>query len=161
LSSTCLRSPSTPRRSPGKTPRTLAAPLLSARWRRRTARTPWRFAVPAPCREARPNAFGLASPFPGRSGRVAAHARLLHAPERERPGALHQIPPTQVPFEQCVNTKQTFPQCPQLFELVLRLVSQPSAGLPLQSPQPALQNQPQLPLLQKAVALAGAEQMWP
>jgi hypothetical protein len=49
---------------------------------------------------------------------------------------------------------QTLPQAPQFWGLLASAVSQPSAGLPLQSPNPALQDcSTQAPLTQAAVAL--------
>jgi len=50
------------------------------------------------------------------------------------------------------------PQAPQWLELVARLTSQPSAGLPLQSAKPALQLPTRhAPATQAATALAGAQ----
>jgi hypothetical protein len=56
-----------------------------------------------------------------------------------------QVVPTHVgvPFW----TAQTFPQPPQLETLLVVAVSQPSLGLPLQSPYPAAQVPPHIPLV--------------
>jgi hypothetical protein len=51
---------------------------------------------------------------------------------------------------------QLAPQAPQFVLLVWVLTSQPSAGLLLQSAKPVLQVNPHAPLVQVAVALAGA-----
>ena len=56
---------------------------------------------------------------------------------------------------------QTWPHAPQLVGSVVRLVSQPLAGLPSQSAKPALQVPPQTPLVQVATPLEKAGQTWP
>src|SRR5438132_9186401 len=43
---------------------------------------------------------------------------------------------TQPPFEQCVPAEQDLPHEPQFSLLVSKFISQPSAGLPLQSAKP-------------------------
>ena len=71
-----------------------------------------------------------------------------------------QAPPEQATLA-LVRAGQALPQVPQL-EVELRGVSQPSAMLPLQSPQPAVQAYWQTPLAQPCtVALVGATQFWP
>jgi hypothetical protein len=70
------------------------------------------------------------------------------------------VPQVHWPLTQLSPAAQTCPQVPQLLG-VLRAVSQPSAGLPLQSPKPARQAKPHAPPLQIAVALAGAVQTFP
>lgn len=64
----------------------------------------------------------------------------------------------QTPLLQPAPAGQRLPQAPQLFTLLLVLVSQPLAGLLSQLAKPALQVKPHAPLLQIAVALAGVGQ---
>jgi hypothetical protein len=95
-----------------------------------------------------------------------AAAGLLHCPEvgSQVPAMWHwseglQTTPAQrsiqVPLWQTSPDGQTVPQAPQWLRSVFRLVSQPFAGFPSQSPQPGLQEATvQAPLLQPAVPLA-------
>ena len=70
-----------------------------------------------------------------------------------------QVPLVQV-AEPFAGVEQTWPHAPQL-AVVCRLVSQPFAARPSQLPKPALQTKPQVPLVQVAVACAGAGQALP
>jgi hypothetical protein len=56
---------------------------------------------------------------------------------------------------------QTVPQVPQWLRSVVRLTSQPLAGLPSQSAKPVLQVNPHVPPVQLLVALARAGQTLP
>jgi hypothetical protein len=49
---------------------------------------------------------------------------------------------------------QALPHVPQLSTSLPRFTSQPSPFMPLQSPKPVMQERPQAPPVQKAVALA-------
>jgi len=62
--------------------------------------------------------------------------------------------PAQAPLLQVCPLTQAMPHPPQLLASVLVLTSQPSAGLPLQSLKPELQDwMPQTPCWQPAVSL--------
>jgi hypothetical protein len=66
-----------------------------------------------------------------------------------------------VPLLQLAPAAHARPHIPQLVALVLRLVSQPLAALPSQSPKPALQLSPHAPAAHVAVALAPAAHILP
>jgi hypothetical protein len=75
------------------------------------------------------------------------HAAMMHPPPEHAAVAF--------------GSEHTLPQPPQWLTLVLVLVSQPSAGLPLQLPKPGLQPAiVQLPATQPGVPLA-TEQAFP
>jgi hypothetical protein len=67
---------------------------------------------------------------------------------------------TQEPFWQNMVAEHWTPQAPQLVS-VLRLVSQPLAGMPSQSAKPELQTRPHAPLLQTAVEFGPEGQTLP
>jgi hypothetical protein len=72
-----------------------------------------------------------------------------------------QAATTHPPAEQAaaaLGSEQVLPQAPQCAVLLSRLVSQPSAGLPLQLPKPGLQlATAQVPPAQAGVPLATAQ----
>src|SRR5437868_5001145 len=71
-----------------------------------------------------------------------------------------KLPQVHWPLTQLSPLEQAWPQAPQL-PGVLRAVSQPSAGLLLQSPKPARQTKPHAPPLHTAIALTGGVQTPP
>ncbi len=120
--------------------------------------------VHVPLQHVRP----LAQTFPQAPQLLLSVRRLVSQPSAglvlQSANPELQLAITQVPLEQAMVAlapEQTWPQLPQLLTLLLMLVSQPSAWLPLQSAKPELQPAiTQVPLVQAMVALA-AEQTWP
>src|SRR5262249_54419581 len=80
------------------------------------------------------------------SPKPAAHESTLHAPLPQPATAWDRL--------------QIFAQAPQFFGSPSRLVSQPSAGSPLQSSEPKLHAKPQRPAMQVAIALGTAGHAW-
>ena len=87
-------------------------------------------------------ASGTSQPLvaaPSQSPKPALHEATVHAPDEQPAAAL--------------ASEQAPPQRPQLDGVVLRLTSQPSVALALQSAKPAAQAMPHEPAAQVAVAL--------